>query len=106
MKQRTTRRCSRQATAGGTRNLHDHISDRATFAYPCDAFVLPDHRGRGLIQALMAAIHVRPHLQGLRRFALVTSAAHGLYSAFGCTALRSLQSCMERHVPGMYCLQR
>ncbi|WP_324250858.1 GNAT family N-acetyltransferase [Xanthomonas axonopodis pv. poinsettiicola] len=81
-------------------------ADRAAFAYPCDAFVLPGHRGRGLIQALMAAIHVRPHLQGLRRFGLVTSAAHGLYSTFGFATLRGAQSCMERHVPGVYCLQR
>ncbi len=32
------------------------ITDRATFGYLSDVFVLPDHRGRGHSKALMAAI--------------------------------------------------
>src|ERR1700744_1796638 len=32
------------------------ISDKATFAYLCDVFIAPDHRGKGLSKALVAAI--------------------------------------------------
>lgn len=63
------------------------ITDRATFAYVGDVFVLPEFRGRGLSRALMAAIRAHPELQGLRRWLLVTRDAHGLYAGFGFTPL-------------------
>ena len=47
------------------------ISDRATFAYVSDVFVLPSERGRGVGGRLMAAIMAHPDLQGLRRWTLV-----------------------------------
>jgi GNAT superfamily N-acetyltransferase len=59
------------------------ISDRATFAYVCDVFVLESHRGRGVGKSLMAAIRAHPELQGLRRWTLATRDAHGLYRQFG-----------------------
>ncbi|MCI0548571.1 MAG: GNAT family N-acetyltransferase [Candidatus Rokubacteria bacterium] len=59
------------------------VTDRATFAYVSDVFVLPDGRGRGVGKQLMAAIMAHPELQGLRRFTLVTRDAHGLYRQFG-----------------------
>src|SRR5262249_49356968 len=55
------------------------ISDRATFAYLCDVYVLEEHRGKGLAKWLMEAVTAHPDLQGLRRFVLVTRDAHGLY---------------------------
>jgi GNAT superfamily N-acetyltransferase len=59
------------------------ITDRATFAYLSDVFILEAHRGRGLSKRLMEAIMTHPDLQGLRRFVLSTRDAHGLYEQFG-----------------------
>jgi GNAT superfamily N-acetyltransferase len=70
------------------------ITDRATFAYVADVFVLPSHRGRGVSKAIMAAIAAHPELQGLRRWHLVTRDAHGLYAQFGFEPLDA----PERHM--------
>ena len=59
------------------------ISDFATFAYLTDVFVVREYRGRGIGKTLMRAIMKYPNLQGLRRFVLVTSDAHGLYEQYG-----------------------
>lgn len=59
------------------------VTDRATFAYLCDVYVLPEHRGRGLSKWMMECILAHPDLQEVRRFALVTEDAHGLYEQFG-----------------------
>ncbi len=58
------------------------VTDKATFAYLCDVFVLEAHRGRKLGRWMMEAITSHPDLQGLRRFVLVTRDAHGLYGKF------------------------
>jgi len=59
------------------------ITDRATYAYVSDVFVLPTHRGHGVGKRLMAAIMAHPDLQGLRRWTLATRDAHALYRQFG-----------------------
>ena len=59
------------------------ISDRATFAYIADVFVVPEHRRRGVSKMILRAILDHPELQGLRRFLLATQDAHGLYAQFG-----------------------
>ena len=59
------------------------ITDRATFAYIADMFVLPSHRGRGISKQLMQAVMSHPELHGLRRWHLSTVDAHGLYAQFG-----------------------
>ena len=56
------------------------VTDRATFAYLCDVFVLDAYRGQGLGRWLMEAVAAHPDLQGLRRMVLVTRDAHGLYA--------------------------
>lgn len=78
------------------------ISDRATFAYLGDVFILPSHRGRGLSLWLMECIVSHPDLQGLRRWMLATHDAHALYAKFGFTPLKSPQSWMEIHRPDVY----
>lgn len=78
------------------------ISDFSTIAYLGDVFVSPDYRGRGLSRWLMQCIMDHPDLQGLRRWLLVTSNAHGLYQKFGFTALAKPQLFMERHDPDVY----
>jgi GNAT superfamily N-acetyltransferase len=59
------------------------ITDRATYAYLADVFVLPAHRGRGLGTWLVGCVLSHPELQGLRRWGLATLDAHGLYARFG-----------------------
>jgi GNAT superfamily N-acetyltransferase len=78
------------------------VTDRATFGYLADVFVLESHRGRGLSKWLLRAILDHPDLQGLRRFALATKDAHGLYAQFGFTALLAPERHMEILRPGAY----
>jgi GNAT superfamily N-acetyltransferase len=61
------------------------ITDKATFAYLADVFVLEAYRGKGLSKWMMTAIHAHPEVQGLRRWVLGTRDAHGLYEQFGWT---------------------
>jgi GNAT superfamily N-acetyltransferase len=78
------------------------VTDRATFAYLADVYVVEAHRGRGVSKKLMAHIMAHPDLQGLRRMLLATRDAHGLYAQFGFTALKSPGNLMEKHVPDPY----
>ncbi len=78
------------------------ISDCATSAYLGDVFVLESHRGRGLSKWLMECVIQHPELQGLRRWILLTRDAHGLYSNFGFTPLKSANRYMELHRPDIY----
>jgi len=72
------------------------ITDRATFAYVSDVFVLESYRGRGVGKRLMAAITSHPELQGLRRWTLFTRDAHGLYQQYGFREPRHPERLMER----------
>ena len=78
------------------------ISDKTTFAYLADVFILPEHRGKGLSKALVATILAHPDLQGLRRWMLVTADAQGLYKPFGFKVVPHPERHMEIHQPGMY----
>ena len=71
------------------------ITDRATFAYIADVFIVETHRGRGFSKFMMGAIKAHPDLQGLRRWSLATRDAHGLYSQFGFTPLKMPERHME-----------
>jgi GNAT superfamily N-acetyltransferase len=71
------------------------ITDRATFAYLADVFVLESHRGHGLAQWLMKSILGHPDLQGLRRWILVTRDAQGLYRRFGFREVEDAARYME-----------
>jgi GNAT superfamily N-acetyltransferase len=78
------------------------VTDRATFAYLCDVFVLERARGRGVSKALMDAVVTHPDLQGLRRFSLATADAHGLYARYGFAPLGDASRFMEVYRPGVY----
>ena len=72
------------------------ITDRATFAYLADVFIVSEYRGRGLGTWLMACIAAHPELQGLRRWLLATRDAHGLYEKTGFGSLNHPERWMER----------
>jgi GNAT superfamily N-acetyltransferase len=78
------------------------ITDKATYAYLCDVYVLEDYQGRGLGTWMMQELMTHPDLQGLRRFGLVTRDAHGLYEKFGFAPLANPNGHMEIVRPGMY----
>ena len=78
------------------------ITDRATFAYLADVFILESHRGNGLSKLLMKSILQHPDLQGLRRMVLATKDAHGLYQQFGFKKLASPDTFMELWDPNVY----
>ena len=78
------------------------VSDRATFAYLGDVFILDEFRGRGLSKRLMETIVSHPELQGLRRWLLATKDAHGLYEQFEFAPLRLPERWMERTAPDAY----
>ena len=78
------------------------ITDRATFAYLGDVFVLDAWRGRGLAGWLLDVIQAHPELQGLRRWVLLTRDAHALYRKSGWTALAVPDRYMERWFRNVY----
>lgn len=78
------------------------ISDFATIAYLGDVFVLTEYRGRGLSKWMMECIMQHHQLQGLRRWILATSNAHGLYSKYEFTPLAKPEIFMERLDPTVY----
>jgi len=78
------------------------VTDRATYAYLCDVYVLEEYQGRGLGTWMMRELMTHPDLQGLRRWALATRDAHGLYEKVGFAAPANPAGLMEIARPGMY----
>src|SRR5215469_17845416 len=59
------------------------ISDRTTYAYLADVFIVPEARGQGLARFLLECILAHPDLQQVHTWALFTRDAHGLYERVG-----------------------
>jgi N-acetylglutamate synthase-like GNAT family acetyltransferase len=78
------------------------ITDKATFCYLCDVFIIEDQRGKGYSKMLMQTIMAYPELQGLRRYMLATFDAHGLYRQFGFEALSTPERIMEIQYQEVY----
>ncbi len=74
------------------------VTDRATFAWLADVFILDDYRGRGYGKTLVAAVLNHPDLRGLRRWLLATKDAHGLYAPYGFAPVPP-ERFMERRAP-------
>lgn len=75
------------------------VTDRATFAYWCDVYVDPEHRGRGLGSRLTALAISHPAIATCRRVMLATRDAHALYARAGFTPLAAPEIFMELHRP-------
>ncbi|WP_373714253.1 GNAT family N-acetyltransferase [Roseateles sp.] len=78
------------------------VTDRTTFAYLCDVYVLEGHRGQGLADGMIQALLAHPDLQDLRRFMLFTRDAHRLYARHGFQPLATPDRGMEIVRPGLY----
>ncbi len=75
------------------------VTDRATFAYLADVFILPGYRKQGLSKWLVQTIVNHQDLQGLRRWSLATLDAHGLYTQFGFTEITHPERWMQIYTP-------
>ncbi|MCI0449489.1 MAG: GNAT family N-acetyltransferase [Chlorobi bacterium] len=78
------------------------VTDKTTFAYLGDVFVIESHRGKGLSKWLMECVLKHPELQGFRRWILLTRDAQGLYSQFGFKVFHAPERCMELWEPDVY----
>jgi GNAT superfamily N-acetyltransferase len=78
------------------------VTDRATFAYLTDVFVIAEERNAGLGQWLVETILAQPPLQGLRRWLLVTHNAKSLYLRCGFAELSRDFAYLERFDPTVY----
>jgi GNAT superfamily N-acetyltransferase len=75
------------------------VTDRCTFAWIADVFVVEEHRGRGIGKELMEAILAHPELQVMGRWFLGTADAHGLYARYGFEPLERVERFMARERP-------
>lgn len=78
------------------------VTDKASFAYLADVFVLPAYRGKGISKLLMEAYSNHPDLQGIRRHMLATRDAHELYKKFGFTPVPNPEILMQKHDAEVY----
>jgi GNAT superfamily N-acetyltransferase len=72
------------------------ITDHATFAWIADVWVEEAVRGQGLGRRMVRWFLDHPELNDIRRFALATADAHGVYAALGFHPLLRPDRYMER----------
>ena len=72
------------------------ISDRASFAWLADVWVDDDARGRGIGRQLVGWFLDHPDYADVRRFALFTADAHGVYEKLDFHAPLRPERYMER----------
>jgi GNAT superfamily N-acetyltransferase len=72
------------------------VTDRATFAWLADVYVLEEFRGEGLGKWLVEVVLSHPELQRLRRWILGTRDAHELYRQFGFVELERPELYMHK----------
>ena len=75
------------------------ITDHATFAWIADVWIDEPFRGQGLGRRMVSWYLEHPAFAGIRRFALTTKDAHGVYSDLGFHPLIRPQNLMERLAP-------
>lgn len=78
------------------------VTDRATFAWLADVFVINEFREQGLGKWMIGSLLKHPDLQGLRRVLLGTRDAHGLYAQYGFKPLADPTRFQEIHRPNVY----
>jgi len=78
------------------------ITDRATFAYLKDMYILEEYRGQGLAKWLIGTVIAHPELQRVRSWNLSTWDAHSLYAQFGFKPLPTPEHQMVRRAFDSY----
>ncbi len=87
---------------GGQVGFARVVTDKATFAYLADVFVLPEHAGQGLAREMVKGLLDHQDLQGLRRWMLATADAHGVYEKLGFENIAQPEIFMEINDPDIY----
>ncbi len=82
------------------------ITDHATFAWLADVWVEESARGQGIGREMVQWFLDHPDFAGLRRIALVTRDAHGVYEAVGFHPLLRADRYMERLSPDFAAILR
>lgn len=77
------------------------ITDHATFAWLADVWVDESMRGQGVGSRMVGWFVDHPKFAGIRRMALVTADAHGVYADLGFHPLIRPARFMERLGPGV-----
>jgi N-acetylglutamate synthase-like GNAT family acetyltransferase len=75
------------------------ISDKSTFAYLADVFIIPAYRKQGLSKWLVQTILAYADFKDLRRWLLATADAHELYKKFGFEPLNQPDRFMQIFTP-------
>jgi GNAT superfamily N-acetyltransferase len=75
------------------------ITDHATFGWLADVWVEESVRGQGVGRLMVQWFIDHPDFAGIRRLALVTADAHGVYEGVGFSALMRPERYMERLAP-------
>jgi GNAT superfamily N-acetyltransferase len=75
------------------------ITDHATFGWLADVWVEERVRGQGLGRRMVQWFIDHPAFAGIRRLALVTADAHGVYEGVGFNALMRPERYMEKLAP-------
>ena len=75
------------------------VTDLATWAWLCDVYVVPEHRGGGLGTAVVRTLVEHPDVAGIRWQFLATRDAHELYAKLGYRALDDPTRWMHRGGP-------
>jgi GNAT superfamily N-acetyltransferase len=76
---------------GGQVGFARVVTDRATFAWLADVFVVHEHRGHGVGKLLVEAALGHPELLGISRWLLGTADAHELYRRYGFRELQRVE---------------
>jgi len=82
-------------TNGATVGCARVVTDEATFAWVCDVFVDPAHRGRGVGTWMVGAVVEHWRERGVPRLVLATRDAHEVYERIGFSRLAHPERFME-----------
>jgi GNAT superfamily N-acetyltransferase len=75
------------------------VSDLTRFAWLADVFVAPDHRKKGLGQAIVTFALEHPDLRDVHNWLLGTKDAHGVYAKLGFGTPNEPQRLMQLKKP-------
>jgi GNAT superfamily N-acetyltransferase len=72
------------------------VTDYGRFAYLCDVYVLDDHQGKGLAQAMVQLLMEHDSVKTVGHWTLATRDAHTLYIKLGFTRADERYMMMRR----------
>jgi GNAT superfamily N-acetyltransferase len=77
------------------------LTDQTIFAYLMDVFIDEKYRGKGYSKLLLTEILSTPYLKEVKKWALKTGDAHGLYEQFGFHLVNDPENWMDMDKGGL-----